>query len=43
VALLSLVVLFSPTAKEVSVDAGLARRSPGLSPLLLNRRRRGRA
>lgn len=43
VALLSLVVLFSPAAKEVSVDAGLARRSPGLSPLLLNRRRRGRA
>ena len=40
-ALLSLVVLFSPAAKEVSLDASLARRSPGLSPLLLNRRRRG--
>lgn len=43
VALLSLVILFSPVAKEVSLDAGLARRSPGLSPLLLNRRRGGRA
>lgn len=42
IALLSLVVLFSPLAKETSVDAGLARRSPGLSPLLLNRKRRGR-
>jgi thiosulfate dehydrogenase [quinone] large subunit len=41
-ALLSLVVLFSPAAKEVSVDARLARRSPGLSPLLLNRRQRRR-
>ncbi len=39
-ALLSLVVLFSPAAKEVSLDARLARKSPGLSPLLLNRRRR---
>lgn len=40
-ALLSLVVLFSPAAKAVSLDASLTRRSPGLSPLLLNRRRRG--
>lgn len=40
VALISLVVLFSPAAKRVSLDAGLARRSPGLSPLLVNRRGR---
>lgn len=37
-ALLSLVVLFSSAAKDVSVDAALARRSPRLSRLLLNRR-----
>jgi thiosulfate dehydrogenase (quinone) large subunit len=43
VALISLVILFSPAAKAVSVDAVLARRSPGLSPLLLNRRERPRA
>ncbi len=42
-ALLSLVILLSPTAKAFSVDSRLARRSPGLSPLLLNRRRRRRA
>lgn len=42
VALISLVVLLSPTAKALSVDAGLARRSPGLSPLLLNQRARRR-
>jgi thiosulfate dehydrogenase (quinone) large subunit len=41
VALLSLVILLSPAAKALSVDAALARRSPGLSPLLLNRRRGG--
>jgi thiosulfate dehydrogenase (quinone) large subunit len=41
-ALLSLIVLFSPAAKEVSLDTRLVRRSPGLSPLLLNRRRRRR-
>ena len=43
VALLSLVILLSPAAKAVSVDAALARRSPGLSLLLLNRRKRSRA
>lgn len=40
VALISLVILFSPAAKSLSVDTGLARRSPGLSPLLTNRRHR---
>ena len=40
VALISLVIIFSPAAKRLSLDAGLARRSPGLSPLLLNRRQR---
>lgn len=40
VALISLVILLSPAAKALSVDAGLARRSPGLSPLLLNHRNR---
>jgi thiosulfate dehydrogenase (quinone) large subunit len=38
VALISLVVLVSPAAKALSVDAVLARRSQGLSTLLLNRR-----
>jgi thiosulfate dehydrogenase (quinone) large subunit len=38
VALISVVILFSPGAKFLSVDAFLARRSPGLSPLLTNRR-----
>src|SRR5918992_943927 len=38
VALLSVVILLSPAAKSLSVDAILARRSPGLSPLLTNRR-----
>ena len=42
VALLSVVILLSPAAKALSVDAVLARRSPGLSPLLTNRRARGR-
>ena len=41
VALISLVILFSPAAKKVALDSGLARRSPGLSPILTNRRRRG--
>ncbi len=41
VALISLVILFSPAAKKVALDSGLARRSPGLSPILINRRRRG--
>jgi thiosulfate dehydrogenase [quinone] large subunit len=40
VALLSVVILLSPAAKDLSVDALLARRRPGLSPLLLNRRSR---
>lgn len=40
VALISLVILFSPAAKRLSADAGLARRSPGLSPLLVNRKER---
>ncbi len=38
VALISVVILLSPAAKALSVDAILARRSPGLSPLLTNRR-----
>ncbi len=40
VALLSTVVLLSATAKSLSVDSSLARRSPGLSPLLTNGRQR---
>lgn len=40
VALISSVILLSPAAKRLSADAGLARRSPGLSPLLVNRRQR---
>lgn len=40
IALISLVILFSSAAKEVSLDSVLARRSPGLSPVLTNRRRR---
>jgi thiosulfate dehydrogenase [quinone] large subunit len=43
VALISLVILLSPAAKALSVDTALARRSPGLSPLLLNRRQGGGA
>jgi thiosulfate dehydrogenase [quinone] large subunit len=38
VALISVVILLSPAAKAFSVDVTLARRSPGLSPLLINRR-----
>ena len=38
VALISVVILLSPGAKRLSVDARLAERSPGLSPLLVNRR-----
>jgi thiosulfate dehydrogenase (quinone) large subunit len=37
-ALLSLVILCSPSAKDLSVDFRLASRRPGLSPVLLNRR-----
>ena len=46
VALISLVILLSPAAKALSLDAVLARHRPRLSPLLLNRRagrRRSRA
>jgi thiosulfate dehydrogenase (quinone) large subunit len=39
VALISVVILLSPAAKDLSVDALLARGSAWLSPLLLNRRR----
>jgi thiosulfate dehydrogenase (quinone) large subunit len=38
VALVSLIILLSPAAKALSIDALLARRSKSLSPLLLNRR-----
>jgi thiosulfate dehydrogenase [quinone] large subunit len=40
VALISVVILLSSAAKSISVDAILARRSPVLSPLLINRRAR---
>ncbi len=40
IALLSVVILASPLAKNVALDSGLARRSPGLSPVLTNRRQR---
>ncbi len=39
VALFSVVILLSPVAKTISLDSRLANRSPGLSPLLINRRR----
>src|SRR5919199_414050 len=38
VALISVVILLSPAAKDLSVDSRLAERSPALSPLLINRR-----
>jgi thiosulfate dehydrogenase (quinone) large subunit len=41
VALFSVVILFSPAAKTLSLDSRLAERSPGLSPILINRRREG--
>jgi thiosulfate dehydrogenase [quinone] large subunit len=41
VALISVVILFSPAAKSLSLDSRLAERSPGLSPILINRRREG--
>ncbi len=41
VALISVVILLSPAAKALSVDAILARRNPSLSPRLTNRRARG--
>ncbi len=40
ISLVSLVILFSPAAKVLSLDSRLAGRSPGLSPLLTNRRQR---
>jgi len=40
VALLSLVVLLSPAAKAFALDSRLAKRRPGLSTLLTNRRSR---
>lgn len=39
VALLSLVILFSPAAKALSLDSVLARRRPGLSLFLVNQRK----
>jgi thiosulfate dehydrogenase [quinone] large subunit len=42
IALLSLVILLSPAAKALSLDASLARRYPRFSPILLNRRPRTR-
>ncbi len=39
VALISVVILLSPAAKDLSVDKVLAGKSAGLSALLLNRRR----
>lgn len=38
VALLSLIILFSPGAKAFSVDGRISKRRPGLSALLTNRR-----
>jgi thiosulfate dehydrogenase (quinone) large subunit len=38
VALISMIILLSPGAKVFSVDSRLAKRSPGLSLLLINRR-----
>lgn len=40
VALISVVIILSPGAKELSVDSRLAERSPALSPLLTNRRQK---
>jgi thiosulfate dehydrogenase [quinone] large subunit len=40
IALVSVVILFSPAAKALSVDSRLARRSLVLSTLLTNRRQR---
>ncbi|MDQ3923807.1 MAG: DoxX family membrane protein [Actinomycetota bacterium] len=40
IALISLVILLSPAAKALSVDAALARGRPRLAPLLTNRRAR---
>lgn len=40
IALLSTIVLFSAAAKALSIDSTIAKRSPGLSPLLTNSRKR---
>lgn len=40
VALLSLLIILSPAAKAFSLDSRLVKRSPGLSPILANRRSR---
>lgn len=40
VAVISLIVLFSPAAKALSLDSPVAKRSPGLSALLVNERQR---
>jgi thiosulfate dehydrogenase (quinone) large subunit len=42
IALLSLIILLSPAAKALSLDASLARRYPRFSPILVNRRPRAR-
>ena len=42
-ALLSAIVLFSAAAKALSVDAIVAKRNPGLAPLLVNSRKRRNA
>lgn len=39
-ALLSVVVLLSAAAKSLSIDSSIAKRSPGLSPILTNSRQR---
>lgn len=41
-ALVSVAILLSPSAKDSSLDTGLARRRPRLAPLLINRRSRSR-
>lgn len=41
IALISLIILLSPAAKALSLDASLARNRPRLSPILVNRRARG--
>lgn len=41
-ALVSAVIVFSPAAKDSSLDTSLARRRPRLAPLLTNRRTRSR-
>ncbi len=42
-ALLSAIVLFSAAAKTLSIDSVIAKRNPGLSPLLVNSRKRHNA